>query len=59
MVKSQSAANKYLYSKFRNCVVSEQRKSKAEYYQNYFKNHKTDMRMLWTGIHFWKKHAFM
>ena len=50
MVKSPSAANKYLYSKFRNRVVSEQRKSKTEYYQNYFENHKTNMKMLWTGI---------
>ena len=50
MVKSPSAANKYLYSKFRNRVVSEQRKSKIEYYQNYFEKHKTNMKMLWTGI---------
>ena len=50
MVKSPSADNKYLYSKFRNCVISEQRKSKIEYYQNYFEKHKTNMKMLWTGI---------
>ena len=50
MVKSASADNKYLYSKFRNCVVSKQRKSKTEYYQNYFEKHKTKMKMLWTGI---------
>ena len=50
MVKSPSADNKYLYSKFRNCAVSEQRKSKIEYFQNYFEKHKANMKMLWTGI---------
>ena len=48
MVKSPSAANKYLYSKFRNHAVSEQRK--VEYYQNYFEKHKTNMKLLCTGI---------
>ena len=50
MVKSPSAASKYLYSKFRNHVISEQCKSKTEYYQNYFEKHKANMKMLWTGI---------
>ena len=50
MVKSPTAANKHLYSKFRNHVVSEQCKSKTEYYQNYFEKHKTNVKMLWTGI---------
>ena len=36
MVQSPTPSNKYLYSKFRNHVVSEQRKSKIRYFQNYF-----------------------
>ena len=50
IVKSPSVADKYLYSKFRNRVVSEQCESKTEYYQNYFEKHKTNMKMLWTSI---------
>ena len=34
MIKNATPENKYLYSKFRNRVVSEQRKSKIKYYQN-------------------------
>ena len=49
MVQSATPSNKYLYSKFRNCVVSEQRKSKIRYFQNYFEK-KYNMKMLWTGI---------
>ena len=40
----------YLYKKFRNKVVSEIRKSKNEYYAEYFTKHKTNMKMLWSGI---------
>ena len=53
MIKNPTPENKYLYekySKFRNRVVSEQCKSKIKYYQNYFEKHKTNMKMLWTGI---------
>ena len=50
MVKNPTPENKYLYSKFRNRVVSEQRESKIKYYQNYFEKHKTNMKMLWAGI---------
>ena len=50
MVQSPTPSNKYLYSKFRNRVVSEQRKSKIRYFQNYFKKNKTNMKMLFTSI---------
>ena len=40
----------YLYKKFRNKVVSEVRKSKNKYYAEYFAKHKTNMKMLWSGI---------
>ena len=50
MIKNPTPENKYLYSKFRNQVVSEQCKSKIKYYQNYFEKHKTNMKMLWAGI---------
>ena len=40
----------YLYKKFRNKVVSEIRKSKVEYYTEYFNKYKSNMKMLWTGI---------
>ena len=39
----------YLYKKFRNKVVSE-RISKNEYYAEYFAKHKTNMKMLWSGV---------
>ena len=50
MVQSPTPSNKYLYSKFRNRVVSEQRKSKIRHFEDYFEKNKTDMKMLWTGI---------
>ena len=37
----------YLYKKFRNKVVIEIRKSKNDYYADYFTEHKTNMKMLW------------
>ena len=40
----------YLYKKFRNRVVSEIRSSKINYYNHYFVEHQTNMKMLWTGI---------
>ena len=50
MTKNPSTTNKYLYHKFRNRVVSEQRKGKIKYFQSYFEKNKTNMKMLWTGI---------
>ena len=40
----------YFYKKFRNRVVSEIRSSKINYYNHYFVEHQTNMKMLWTGI---------
>ena len=43
-------SNKYLYRKFRNRVVSEQRKEERNYFFKYFEKNKTNMKKLWTGI---------
>ena len=40
----------YLYKKFRNKFVSEIRRSKNDYYSQYLTKHKTNMKMLWSGI---------
>ena len=40
----------YLYKKLRNKVVTEIRKSKNDYYADYFTKHKNNMKMLWSGI---------
>ena len=50
MIKTPSPSNRYLYKTFRNRVVSEQRREKIRYFQNYFETHKTNIKMLWTGI---------
>ena len=50
MIKTQSQSNRYLYKKFRNRVVSEQCREKISYFQNYFETHKTNIKMLWSGI---------
>ena len=50
MIKTPSPSNRYLYKKFRNRVVSEQRREKIRYFQNNFETHKTNIKMLWTGI---------
>ena len=50
MNKHPTQSNKYLYHKFRNRVVSEQRRGKKSYFQEYFEKHKTNMKMLWHGI---------
>ena len=42
--------NEYLYKKFRNPVVSELRTSRINYYNQYFAEHKSNMKMLRTGI---------
>ena len=39
-----------LYKKCRNRVVSELRSSNIEYFNQYFAEHKSNMKMLWTGI---------
>ena len=39
-----------MYKKFRNKVVSEIRKSKNDYYSQHFARHKSNMKMLWSGI---------
>ena len=49
-IKNPTSVSKYLYYKFRNQVVSEQHKFKIKYYQSYFEKHKTNMKMLRTGI---------
>ena len=41
----------YLYKKFKNKVVSEIHGSKNDYYEQYFTKHKSNMKMLWSGIH--------
>ena len=48
--KHPTPSNKYLCRKYRNRVVSEQKKSKKSYFQEYFEKHKTNMKMLWHGI---------
>ena len=48
--RTHSLDMEYLYKKFRNKVVSDIRKSKNEYYAEYFTKHKTNMKMLWSGI---------
>ena len=48
--KSHSRDMEELYKKFRNRVVSENRKSKIKYFENYFSTNKANMKNLWTGI---------
>ena len=48
--KTHSLDMEYLYKKFRNKVVTEIRKRKNDYYADYFTKHKTNMKMLWSGI---------
>ena len=47
---TKSLDMEYLYKKFRNKVVSEIRKSKNDYYSQHFAGHKSNMKMLWSGI---------
>ena len=37
VIKNPSPSNKYLYRKFRNCVVSEKRREKSNYFQRHTK----------------------
>ena len=48
--KSHSRNTEELYKKFRNRVVSENRKSKINYFDTYFQANKSNMKNLWTGI---------
>ena len=48
--KKYTVNGEYLYKKFRNRVVSEHRSSKIKYYNFYFTEHKSNMKMLWSGI---------
>ena len=48
--KTHNLDTEYLYKKFRNKVVSEIRKSRNDYYNNYFITHKNNMKKLWSGI---------
>ena len=48
--RTHSLDMEYLYKTFRNKVVSEIRKSKNDYCAEYFTKHKTNMKMLWSGI---------
>ena len=48
--KNYSQNGKYLYKKFRNRVVSELRSSRVNYYNKYFTEHHSNMKMLCTGI---------
>ena len=48
--RTKSLDIEYLYKKFRNKIVSEIRKSKNDYYSLYFARHKSNMKMLWSGI---------
>ena len=48
--KSHFVVAEKLYKKFRNRVVSENQKSKIQYYDSYFQQNKGNMKNLWTGI---------
>ena len=48
--RAHSLDMEYLYKKFRNKTVSEIRKSKDEYYAEYFAKHKTNIEVFWSGI---------
>ena len=48
--KKYTGNGEYLSKKFRNRVVSELRSSKINYYNLYFTGHKSNMKMLWSGI---------
>ena len=38
------------YEKFKNCVMYEIRKSKSEYFNSYFDQHKISMKKIWSGV---------
>ena len=49
MKKDRNEVNKQFYNKFRNRVANKLKKSKLEYYQNYFAMDDKNMKKLWTG----------
>ena len=48
--KKRSASNIALYTKFRNIVPNELKKSKKRYFQNYFTTYSQNSKKLWSGI---------
>ena len=48
--RTKNLETEYLYKKFRNKVVSETRKNRIDYFNNYFNTHKNNMKKLWSGI---------
>ena len=50
MKRNKSETNRQFYKKFRNHVATELKKSKLEYYHNYFAKNEKNMRKLWDGI---------
>ena len=54
--KSHSKATEELYKKFRNRVVSENRKSKIKYYESYFQSNKSNIKSLWKRYQEYHQH---
>ena len=50
MKRNKSETNRQFYKKCRNRVATELKKSKLEYYHNYFAKNEKNMRKLWDGI---------
>ena len=48
--RKYSFNNEYLYKKFRNRVVNGLKTSRISYYNQYFAEHKNNMKKLWSGI---------
>ena len=49
MKKNRNEANDRFYKTFRNLVINELKKSKKEYFQNYFATNIKYMKKIWTG----------
>ena len=50
MIKRCTLDNEYLHKKFRNRVVAELKASRVAYYNHYFRNHRDNMKKLWSGV---------
>ena len=50
MERNRNETNTQVYKKFWNCMATELKKSKIEYYQNYVAKTDKNMRKLWDGI---------
>ncbi len=48
--QSESQEIYYFYKQFRNRVVNELKNSKTKYFQNYFTENKSNMKLQWQGI---------